>query len=223
MLAATAPVLLATRALGCDLIEVGYNTRQGVGLERHIALWDVMSRNAIFLTGNGTNDDHFAKNWKTLKNNFFTSVWASSTAESALLAGLAAGRAWCAPLAKYRGSMDLRVDGVAPMGSVSVSSLATRQLAMTATAMPAGTTLQIVQGPVDYAGAADPKAGTTVVASVPASAFAGGAVTRAVDTRSSTFVRTQVVDASGTIIGVSNPVWLLRSAPPGGIPAARAA
>ena len=24
----------------------------------HVALWDIMSRNALFFTGNGTNDDH---------------------------------------------------------------------------------------------------------------------------------------------------------------------
>jgi hypothetical protein len=29
--------------------------------------------------------------------------------------------------------------------------------------------------------------------------------------------------ADGKIVGLSNPVWLLRSAPPGGVPARRAA
>ena len=223
MLTQLAPVLLSTRALGCDLIEVGYNVRQGVGVARHIALWDVMSRNGIFLTGNGTNDDHFGKNWATLTNNFFSSAWADSMAEADLLAAMRAGRMWCAPLSKYRGAMDLLVDGAVPMGGVSVSQLASRQMAITATSLPAGSSVQVVRGPVDYAGASKPAAGTSVVATIPASGFAGGQASRAVDTSTSCFVRTQVVNSAGTIIGVSNPVWLLRSAPPGGIPPARAA
>jgi len=48
-------------------------------------------------------------------------------------------------------------------------------------------------------------------------------VTRRIDTSKSRFVRAQVLSSSGTVIGLSNPVWLLRSTPPGGIPAPRAA
>jgi hypothetical protein len=32
-----------------------------------------------------------------------------------------------------------------------------------------------------------------------------------------------VRNAAGTVVALSNPVWLFRSAPPGGIPAPRAA
>ena len=42
-----------------------------------------------------------------------------------------------------------------------------------------------------------------------------------VDTRKDSFVRTQVLDSTGTLVGLSNPVWLLRAVPPGGIPAPR--
>ena len=54
---------------------------RAVDLAHHVALWDVMSRNAVFLTGNGTNDDHFGQNWHGIGNNWFTSAWAASTAE----------------------------------------------------------------------------------------------------------------------------------------------
>ncbi|MBA3622577.1 MAG: hypothetical protein H0W51_09725 [Euzebyales bacterium] len=43
----------------------------------------------------------------------------------------------------------------------------------------------------------------------------------AVDTSSSSFVRTQVLDATGEVVGLSNPVWLLREPPAAGIPQAR--
>ena len=48
-------------------------------------------------------------------------------------------------------------------------------------------------------------------------------MTKQIDTSKDSFVRTQVLDSTGTQIGLSNPVWLLRAAPPGGIPAARQA
>jgi hypothetical protein len=215
--------LLSTRALGVDLLEVGYPVRQGVNLAHHVALWDVMSRNAIFLTGNGTNDDHYGQDWLGIVNNWFTSTWAVSTAESDLLASLAAGRAWCAALSEYRGSLDLLVDGTAPMGSVSVSTVNSRRLVASATGIPAGGSLQVVRGVVDYAGTAALTANSLVVASYPAAALAGGSVSLAVDTSKACFVRTQVLNAAGTVVGLSNPVWLLRAAPPGGIPAPRAA
>jgi hypothetical protein len=226
MLRQLAPTLLPTgtapAALGADILEVGYKTRQGVDLAHHIALWDVLSRNAVFLTGNATSDDHAATNWRGMANNWFTSVWAASTAEADLLAPLAAGRAWCASLSGYRGSMDLMVDGTCPMGSVSVSSVTSRKLTATATQVPAGGSLQILRGTVDYAGAAAPAANTTIVGTYTAAQLSAGSVTTSIDTSKSRFVRTQVLDGSGKVVGVSNPVWLLRSAPPGGVPRRRA-
>jgi hypothetical protein len=217
------PTATTKAALGADLLEVGYNKRQGVDLAHHVALWDVMSRNAVFLTGNGTSDDHFGQNWFGIHNNWFTSTWAKSTAEADLLAALAAGRAWCASLSRYRGSLDLLVDGSCPMGSVSVSSVTSRRLVASATRIPSGGSLRVLQGVVDYAGTASPTANTRVIGSYPASSLTGGSVAQQVNTSKGSFVRTQVVNSSGTIIGVSNPVWLLRAAPPGAIPAPRAA
>jgi hypothetical protein len=223
LLAQVAAKLLATAALGTDLLEVGYNLRSGVNLLHHVALWDVMSRNAVFLTGNGTSDDHFGRDWRGIHNNWITSAWAASTAQADLLAALAAGRAWCGSLTTFRGSLDMLVDGSVPMGSVSVSGLRSRRLAVTATAIPANGSLQVMQGAVDYAGPSGLAANTKVTGSYSAAELAGGPVTQTTDTSRDSFVRTQVLDGSGRIVGVSNPVWLLRAAPPGGIPASRQA
>jgi hypothetical protein len=217
------PAAAAPAALGADLIEVGYPKRQGVDLAHHAALWDVMSRNAVFLTGNGTSDDHNGQNWLGKANNWITSAWARSTAEADLLAALAAGRAWCGSLSGYRGSLDLLVDGSAPMGSVSISALKSRKLVATATKLPPGGSLEILRGTVDYRGTAALTANTKVIGSYTAAELSGGRVTRWIDTSVGRFVRTQVLDSSGTVVGLSNPVWLLRSAPPGGIPAPRRA
>lgn len=227
LLAQVATTLLPTAttpaALGADLLEVGYVLRQGVDLAHHVALWDVMSRNAVFLTGNGTNDDHFGQDWHGINNNWITSTWAASTAEADLLTALTAGRAWCGSLSGYLGSLDMLVDGSCPMGSVSVSGVTSRKLVASAAGIPAGGSLHVLQGGVDYAGTAALAANTQVIGTYTAADLAGGSVTQQVDTSQGSFVRTQVLNASGAVIGLSNPVWLLREAPPGGIPAPRAA
>lgn len=226
MLTKVARTLLPTEttpaACGADLLEVGYTLRNGVNLYHHVALWDVMSRNAVFLTGNGTSDDHFGQNWFGILNNWVTSAWATSTSEADLLTSLAAGRAWCGSLSDYRGSLDLLVDRSCPMGSVSVSTVNSRQLVATATQVPAGGSLQVLQGTVDYAGMADPTASTRVIASYGADDIRGGSVATSIDTSQQCFVRTQVHDGRGRVVGLSNPVWLLRTTPRRGIPAPRA-
>jgi len=215
----------ATRraALGADLLEVGYTLRQGVDVGHHAWLWDVMSRNAIFLTGNGTSDDHRGQNWHGILNNWVTSTWAKSTAQADLLAALAAGRAWCGSLSKYRGTLDLLADGACPMGPVSVSTVSSRKLVASAAGLPTGGSLQVLQGAVDFAGAAEPTSNATVIGTYTGAQLAGGSISQAIDNTKSSFVRTQVLDSSRAIVGLSNPVWLLRNPPPGGIPAPRAA
>jgi hypothetical protein len=213
------PTASTPAAMGCDLIEIGYPVRAGVDLAHHVALWDVLSRNAVFLTGNGVNDDHFGVNWHSLNNNWTTSAWAASTGQPDLLAALAAGRAWCGSLSEFHGgTLDLLVDGSCPMGSVSLSSLTSRQLAVTATGIPAGGSIQVVQGHVDYAGTSDPAANTQVISTYSDTVMAGGPVTLPVDTSAESFVRTQVRDAAGKVIALSNPAWLLQNIPPNGIP-----
>ena len=210
-------------ALGTDLLEVGYHLRGGCDLAHHVALWDVLSRNAVFLTGNGVSDDHFGVDWYGIGNNWITSVWAASTAEADLLAGLAAGRSWCGSLSGFRGSLDMLVDGSVPMGAVSVSSVTSRQLAVIATGMPADGSLEVLQGAVDYAGTNGLAANTQVIGSYTAADLVGGEVTQAVDTSADSFVRTQVLTSAGAVVGLSNPVWLLPNAPPNGIPVPRQA
>jgi hypothetical protein len=78
-----------------------------------------------------------------------------------LAAALGAGRAFTAHLGRYPGGeIDMLVDGTVKMGAVSVSAKTSRQLAIHAANVPAGATVQLIAGPVDYAGQADP--GTTV-------------------------------------------------------------
>jgi hypothetical protein len=213
----------APAAMGADLLEVGYRNRQGVDLNHHVALWDILSRNGAFLTGLGASDDHWGQNWYGLLNNWFTSAWAKSNSIPDLLTAMGSGRAWAASLSGYRGSMDLLVDGSAPMGSVSVSTVTSRKLAAYATYLPANGALQVIQGEVDHAGHADISPKRRVIGHYPAADLAGGGITQTVDTSKASFVRTHVLDADGKVVALSNPVWLLRATPPGGVPARRGA
>lgn len=224
MLRQVAAEILTNNALDTDILEVGYPLRAGVDIDHHTGLWDVCSRNAIFLTGNGVTDDHSGDNWTGHKNDWTTTAWADNSNETALLDSLRSGRAWCGSLSQPSGALDLLVDGSCPMGSVSVSQRSTRNLTVTATSVPPGGTVQLLQGVVDYAGPQQPSPTTEVVGTLPDTAFSTGTVDVAVDTSESSFLRTQVRDSSGTVIGLSNPVWLLRTNPPGGraVPAARA-
>jgi hypothetical protein len=213
----------APAAMGADLLEVGYPNREGIDLNHHVALWDLLSRNGAFITGLGSNDDHWGQNWYGLLNNWFTAVWAKSTSIPDLLTAMGSGRAWAASLSGYRGSLDLVVDGSAPMGSVSVSSVTSRKLTAYATHLPPNGALQVVQGAVDYAGHNDIAPRRRVIGHYTATDLASGTVTQTIDTGKASFVRTHVLNAAGKVVALSNPVWLLRSAPPGGVPSRRGA
>lgn len=228
---ATQWLQMAVPAGNCDLIEVGYVSRAGIDTAHHLGLWDTMSRNAVFLTGNGTSDDHYGLGWrtgdKTGGNNWATSAWSADTTMPNLLAALASGQIWCGSLSEFStasgASLNLNVDGVCPMGSASVSSLTSRTLTVTATGIPSNGTVQILQGAVDYAGTADPNPDTKVIASLSASDFTGHQATRKIDTSADSFVRVQVLDHNAKIAAAANPIWLFQNPPPNGIPGPRQA
>ncbi len=212
--------LIGQRCYGADILEVGYPVKGGVAISGYLSLWDALSRNGIFLTGTGVSDDHSGGNWLTLSTNFFTWAWATSTGRDVLTDALAAGRVYWGNPAAFRGQLDLVVDGYVPMGAVDVSSQETRALKIMATGLPGGSSVEIVRGQVDFAGSGYPDPVTTTT-TLPASAFAAGSSEVSVSTTSSVFVRVVVRSSAGTVIAGSNPIWLLRSDPPLGIPLAR--
>lgn len=66
--------LLSTRVYGASLIEVGFPCgRDGFEEKDYLWLWDRLSENGIFITGDGDSDNHHAKpeGW-TCQNNFCT-------------------------------------------------------------------------------------------------------------------------------------------------------
>lgn len=216
--------VLATGAYGADLLEVGFRQRGGVTLAEHLALWDVLTRNGRWITGTGVSDDHTGNNYAGFTNRFYTSPWARSSAEPDLLEALRSGRSFVGYLGSFAGSLDLDLEGN-PMGSVSVrteAGLTARSLTVRAGGVPAGATVVVRRGAVDYAGSASLDPATAVVAELPASAFAAtGSAAVTVDTGTSAFFRVEVVGSGGRVVAFSNPVSQLREEPPAPVPAAR--
>ena len=214
--------MMANGRYASDILEVGYTLRGQASMASHLALWDTFSRWALFITGTGVNDDHQGLHWPTLTNGFTTGLWATSTAQPDVVAALSAGRAYTFHAGNWpNGQLDMLVDGTVPMGKVSVGTATNRALLGSAANLPAGSSVEIITGAVDYTGS-DPL--TLLAATLGAPAFgASGTAGVTLNTSVPCFVRAQVRNSAGTIIGIGNPIWLLHAAPPAGIPAARLA
>ncbi|WNM38540.1 hypothetical protein RMN56_25905 [Micromonospora halotolerans] len=210
-----ARLLVERYALGVDLIEIGRNP-----VDDHLWAYDVAARNAIPLTAVGVTDDHDGTDWRAGRDRHVTYVWAASTGRDDLVAALRAGQAWFTDLARYRGALDLEIGGRSAMGAVVTTDATDLTVRLRATDLPAGTTLEVVTGPVDLAGVADPTPAIRT-GQVPWRQFRQGWHDLPVEVGAGTYLRTQVRGRDGVIIGAGNPVWLLRKAPPRGIPPAR--
>lgn len=217
--ASVARDLLSIGAGGADILEVGYADKYGGHVVDHLAVWDTLSRNAVFLTGNGVSDDHTGQNWAQQANRFYTAPWARGRDEGNLLDALARGRVYVGYLGGFGGTLDMTVDDV-PMGGVAVGGPTSRTLRIEATGVPSGGAVQVVRGVVDYAGVGTPAPNTAVLASKSAKDLDSKAEL-ALDAGEESFVRLQVVDGDGAVVAFGQPTWLLRHEPPHGVPKAR--
>jgi hypothetical protein len=228
--------LLQYDVCGADILEVGFQERGGstvdggtkvvADIAHHFALWDMLSRNSRWITATGVSDNHIglAKQWARDQNRFLTYPWAPSPAEADQLAALSSGRAYVGELGSFTGLLDLQVDNVVAMGQVSIiAGLTSRTLTVIAAGLPTGSTVNVVQGPIDCPGAATTSPGTVVVGSFPDVAFATGTAQLTIDTTASTFVRVTVVTSAGRTVAFSNPIYLINGVPARAVPANRLA
>jgi hypothetical protein len=209
--------LLAIGAGGADLIETGYANKQGGNLAQHIAVWDTLSRNGLFLTGNGASDDHSGQNWAGQANRFYSAAWAPARDEPTLVEALGAGRCYVGLLGSFGGTIDMTLDGTVPMGAVVVGGPVDRTLRLEVTGIPTGGAVQLLRGDVDYAGTPTPVPNTAVVATLTAEQLAASPdISLPADDDG--FVRAQVVTSSGAVVGFGQPIWMLSAAPATGVP-----
>nr|BFE66209.1 hypothetical protein GCM10020063_107350 [Dactylosporangium thailandense] len=193
-------LMLERDFLGVDLVEIGRKPYDDL-----LWVFDVACRNALFFTAVGSSDDHDATDWAKEPEHDITYVWSPSLAQPDLLAAMAKGAAWFTDLARYRGSLDLRVGGVSHLGAVLMTRAPVTVDAI-ATGLPGGAKAELVVGVVDEA-AAVPSAKTVK--------------SKTVTVLPGHYVRLQVRLAGGDVVGVSNPLWVLDKAPKRPIPAGR--
>ena len=183
-------------------------------------MWDTLSRNGLFLTGNGASDDHSGQGWELKGNRYYTAAWANRVAQPELLDALGRGRAYVGYLGSFAGTVDMALDDSTPMGAVVVGAPRERSLRIDVTGLPDGGAVQLVRGVVDRAGVADPTPGTTVVATLGAGELdRAGAVP--LDVSGDCFHRLQVIDGAGAVVAYGQPIWLLGQEPSGGVPERR--
>lgn len=213
------------RALGDLLVSTGAlggrpgRDRQQGGPRGVRAGYDVAARNAVLVTATGVSDDHAGRDWLALQQRWLTSAWAASTDLEDLAGALRGGRAWFWDPRSWRGQVDLVADGRARMGGVLLTRSDAVALQVSATAPPPGGRLELVVGVVDLAGREDLTPRTTRRAL----AGTGSPQTVRVDASGArgADVRVEVRDASGGLVGSSNPLWMLHAEPAGGVPPER--
>jgi len=200
--------LVAERAYGVDVLEVGYQHR-GLPIEGHLAIWDALSADGVFVTGNGVTDDHHATVWEKLTNNMVTWLWVESPTEADFLQALRAGRAFFGdPLLVGRdAAIDLTTPEGYRMGQVIATERATHDVRVTVEEIQKGYKVKWVVGGV-----------TKKTWTSPGPRFE---MTKAVDTTADTFVRVEVWTGDGRPVLFSNPIYFLHAPPPGAVPPAR--
>jgi hypothetical protein len=213
---------LLAQHTAADMIEVGFGRGGPETVQPQLALWDTLSRNGLFLTGNGASDDHSGQGWEQKGNRYYTAAWAGGVAQPELLDAFGRGRAYVGYLGSFAGTIDMALDGTVPMGSVVVAPAQNRTLRIDVTGLPDGGAVQLVRGVVDRAGVADPTPGTTVVQTLGAADLRrAGEVP--LDVSGDCFHRLQVTDRAGAVVAYGQPIWLLAAEPPGGVPDPRRA
>jgi hypothetical protein len=212
--------LLTIGGAGADILEVGYGSLSL--LADHVAVWDTLARNGLFLTANGASDDHSGEDWARQEGRFYTGTWAAGLTERNLLNALARGRAYVGYLGSFRGTIDMTLDSVVPMGAVSVARQTSRDLRIDVTDLPDGGAVEVLRGVVDHAGTGDPNPNVAVVTRLGARDLSSSSDV-AIDTGEDCFVRLQVIDRTGAVVAFGQPIWTLKTPPPDGVPTPRRA
>lgn len=195
--------LITTRGVGADVIEIG----TGKPTEKLIRVFDIAARNAVFLTANGTTDDHEGTDWLKGRR-WVTGVWSPTKRRGDLCDALRAGRAWFFDPLRWDGGLDLRVEGTRSMGGVLFTSKARVDVRVRAADLPRGATVELVRGRCDLAGPSR-LAPANSVRRVSAQRFASGRWSTGVRRGDGAYVRAAVRAANGDLIAFSNPVWVL--------------
>ena len=181
--------------LGAMGLEVGYAARGGMPFQGHLDLWDTFTRNGVWLTGTGANDEHNRANWAALSNGFLTGVFPAQNTEQAIAACLRSGNAFTAHAGQVARLDALDGGGRRPHGRGVHRRARPLVTSLSATEnLPAGCRIQLLASPVDFTGV-DPATTKVVGEWTAAQLGAGGTgtVSTTVSQPAAAFYRAQVV------------------------------
>lgn len=224
------------RALGVDVLEVGYRQRGGCNLAEHLDLWDALNANMVFLTGNGVTDSHGRGYYQLIgwgpseiglstTNNFVTWMWTEDLSEAGFVRSMKSGRAYFGDPYRWKGALDLRTMDGFRMGQVVLTDATEHDLLVEVTNVQPDVSVRLLQAelrddpPEDYI---DPVwlRDETLSADASSGVFSD---TVAVDTSMPSFVRIEVRDGEGKEMVFSNPLYFVRDVPGAGVAAERVA
>lgn len=201
--------LVATRALGTDMIEVANADGDFTVTSNRLAQYDVAARNAIFLTATSQNDDHAGRNWGGKSHLFGTSAWANSkNSVGDLLLAMRSGQLWFQHQRLWpAGQIDMTVGNKRAMGRVIQTDAGSVPVDIFVGNLPDDAAVQLVVGLCDRKGDTTPAITRNTF---PASAFPGGTMRYNLDRLDGQYIRVEVYDSTGKVLlGAGNPMWLL--------------
>lgn len=212
-----ADTLIENRVYGATLMEVGFPAgRCGFDIENHMELWDRLSLAGVFITGCGDSDSHYSdKGW--LGGNNFAS-WIAAPAElphpvpdEVFIASMKAGRLYAGDPTQLKAPLSFTAEDK-PMGAIipiSEGDDRPREMVFSAEHLPEGWRVRLIDSgtcvkehTIDWAGAY-----TFTFAVAP--------------TRPVCFGRVEIYNADGRCVGLTNPIYLVRTEDGPALPAER--
>lgn len=200
--------LVATRALGMDMMEVANADGDFTVINNRLAQYDVAARNAIFLTATSQIDDHVGKDWAGKSHLYVTSAWANSKSSVGdLLLAMRSGQLWFQHQGLWQtGQIDMTIGQQRAMGRVIQTDVASVPVDVFIGNLPDDATVQLVVGVCDRNGDITP---AIVKNAFPASAFTAGTLRYNLERKDGQYLRVEVYDSSDILLGAGNPLWLL--------------
>jgi hypothetical protein len=204
--------IIANDMWGADMLEVGYRQRNGLEAD-FLQVWDSIGMAGLYKTGIGAFDLHDELDFSTFTNNLVTYVPLTSTfSEAALITELKKGNGFFGdPTYFTNGHVTLTLTTATPaskMGNVIVGQKSNINVTFTASQVPAGSVVSLVQNGVvtnTWNYATSRRISTTVSVNP-----VGGNV-----------VRFEIESTTGNPIAYTNPIYFVDSDPASTVPTDR--
>lgn len=199
--------LIANRAYGADLLEVGYRDRGGHGMADHLWVWDEIAKSGRYMVGVGVSDLHgsFESKWVVYPNNLVSWVYTHAATKVHIIDALKRGRVYFGDIVIFDGTIDLVTSTGFSMGQMVVTDKTSERVTFRADGIAIGDTIKIIE----Y--------GTETQSFVATDAVFDQTLTVEIDPVDGTFVRMEVYDSTGKEKAFSNPIYLLPGVPSSGI------